>query len=204
MAIAVGSVERRGAASSRPSGMRQQPRRGDDTCSGRTRRGSRGGRAARAGGTPTGRPRATGAALAAARGRVGDDRGRRSPSRRRRRRPRRSCPPTRGRAPSRGGRTARARGAGRCRRSRSARPRSARRRRPRLGHRELADLDRAVTDVDRRGHGVREHAGNLIPHPGPHPGGAVRTNRGRTRGAALWQPRRPGGRARPTRWGDEA
>ena len=44
------------------------------------------------------------------------------------RRPRRPCPPTRGRAPIRAARTARARGAGRCRRSRSATPRRARRR----------------------------------------------------------------------------
>ena len=56
---------------------------------------------------------------------VGDDPGAELPARRRPRRARRPCRPTRDRAPNRGARTARARGGGRCRRSRSARPRPA-------------------------------------------------------------------------------
>ena len=63
------------------------------------------------------------AALAAAGRRVGDDTGPDERRRRHRRRRRRRCPTTRDRAPNPAARTSRARGAGRCRRSRSARSR---------------------------------------------------------------------------------
>ena len=90
----------------------------------------------------------------------------RLPARRRRRRAATIVPPTRGRGPIPAVRTARARGGGRCRRSRSATPRRAPRRgRGPGGHRPLLHLDRAVADVDRGGHRGRVSRGQPSTPP---------------------------------------